>query len=98
SVTGVTGARSEVASDVESKVRELRKVSDLPIGVGFGISTPQHAAEVANFADAVVVGSAISTRIEQHIASGDAVAAVGALVGAIKDAMRIRTMPAPAVS
>jgi tryptophan synthase alpha chain len=72
----------------------------LPIGVGFGISTPQHASKVANFADAVVVGSAISTLIEQHIASGNAVAAVGGLVGAMKDAMRAahRTMPASAVS
>jgi tryptophan synthase alpha chain len=88
SVTGVTGVRGEVGSDVESKVRELRTVSDLPIGVGFGISTPQQAATVASFADAVVVGSAISTLIEQHIQSGDAVAAVGGLVGAIKEAMR----------
>ena len=100
SVTGVTGVRSEVDSDVESKVRELRTVSDLPIGVGFGISTPQQAAKVANFADAVVVGSAISTLIEQHIASGDAVGAVGGLVGALKVAMRSarRTAPAPAAS
>ena len=100
SVTGVTGVRGEVGSDVESKVRELRTVSDLPIGVGFGISTPQQAAKVANFADAVVVGSAISTQIEQHMASGDAVAAAGGLVGALKDAMRAAngTMPAPAVS
>ena len=96
SVTGVTGVRSEVDSDVESKVRELRTVSDLPIGVGFGISTPQQAAQVANFADAVVVGSAISTLIEQHIASGDAVAAVGGLVGALKDAMRAARGPLPA--
>jgi tryptophan synthase alpha chain len=88
SVTGVTGARSTVGSDLESKVRELRTVSDLPIGVGFGISTPQQAAQVATFADGVVVGSAISTLIEQHIASGDAVTAVGELVGAMKDAMR----------
>jgi tryptophan synthase alpha chain len=88
SVTGVTGVRGEVGSDVESKVRELRTVSDLPIGVGFGISTPQQAAKVASFADAVVVGSAISTLIEQHIAAGDAVAAVGGLVEAMKNAMR----------
>jgi tryptophan synthase alpha chain len=100
SVTGVTGVRSEVGSDVESKVRELRTVSDLPIGVGFGISTPQQAAKVANFADAVVVGSAISTVIEQQLAAGDAVAAAAGLVGALKDAMRTahETMPAPAVS
>src|SRR5262249_43031390 len=88
SVTGVTGARSAVGGDVESKVRELRSVTDLPIGVGFGISTSEQAAKVATFADAVVVGSAISTLIEQHIATGDAVAAAAGLVGAMKDAMR----------
>jgi len=100
SVTGVTGVRSEVGGDVESKVRELRTVTDLPIGVGFGISTPQQAAKVANFADAVVVGSAISTMIEQHIASADAVAAVGGLVGALKEATRAArgTARAPAAS
>jgi len=100
SVTGVTGVRSEVGGDVETKVRELRTVTDLPIGVGFGISTPQQAAKVANFADAVVVGSAISTMIEQHIASADAVAAVGGLVGALKEATRAArgTARAPAAS
>ena len=88
SVTGVTGARTTVGADVETKVRELRAVSDLPIGVGFGISTPEQAARVGAFADGVAVGSQISTVIEQHLASGDAVAAVGSLVGAMKDAMR----------
>src|SRR5208282_4193048 len=86
SVTGVTGARGAVGGDVEGKVRELRSVSDLPIGVGFGISTPEQAAKVASFADAVVVGSAISMIIEEHIAAGDAVSAVGNLAGAMKDA------------
>jgi len=88
SVTGVTGARGAVGGDVEGKVRELRSVSDLPIGVGFGISTPEQAAKVASFADAVVVGSAISMIIEEHIAAGDAVSAVGNLAEAMKDAMR----------
>ncbi|MGO9453828.1 MAG: tryptophan synthase subunit alpha [Candidatus Binataceae bacterium] len=92
SVTGVTGARGVVGGDVEGKVRELRSVSDLPIGVGFGISTPDQAAKVASFADAVVVGSAISTVIEEHIPAGDVVDAVGSLVGSMKDAMRaVRT-------
>jgi tryptophan synthase alpha chain len=88
SVTGVTGVRGAVGGDVEAKVRELKTVSDLPIGVGFGISTPEHAAKVAAFADGVAVGSALSMLIEQHAASGDAVAAVGGLVGAMKTAMR----------
>ena len=69
-------------------MREIRSVTDLPIGVGFGISTPEQAAEVATMADAVVVGSAISLLVEAHAKSGDVPAAVGGLVGAMKDAMK----------
>ncbi len=88
SVTGVTGARAHLDSDLFAHIRELRSVTDLPLGVGFGISTPGQAAEVARIADAVVVGSAISLLIESHTESGDVLAAVGDLVGAMKDAMR----------
>ena len=63
--TGVTGAREEVAADARELVRRLRKFTRLPIAVGFGISTPAHFAEVAEFADAAVVGSAIVQAIEQ---------------------------------
>src|SRR5258708_28570401 len=88
SVTGVTGARTHLDSSLSEHIRELRTVTDLPIGVGFGISTPAQAAEVATIADAVVVGSAISLLIESHTSSGDVIAAVGGLVGAMKHAMR----------
>ncbi len=88
SVTGVTGARAALAADLENRVRELRAVTDLPIGVGFGISTPEQAGGVAAFADAVVVGSALSSLIEQHRESPDVVQSVGALVGAMKEAIR----------
>jgi tryptophan synthase alpha chain len=88
SVTGVTGARTHLDSGLAEHIRELRSVTDLPLGVGFGISTPAQAAEVATIADAVVVGSAISLLVEAHIKSGDVIAAVGDLVAAMKDAMR----------
>jgi tryptophan synthase alpha chain len=88
SVTGVTGARTHLDANLSANVRELRSVTDLPIGVGFGISTPAQAAEVATIADAVVVGSAISLLIEAHIKFGDVIEAVGGLVGAMKTAMR----------
>lgn len=88
SVTGVTGARTSLAADLEARVRELRGLTDLPIGVGFGISTPEQAASVAGFADAVVVGSAISLIIERAGATPDLNPAVGSLVGAMKTAMR----------
>ena len=98
SLTGVTGARTHLDSGIAEHMRELRSVTDLPIGVGFGISTPAQAAEVATMADAVVVGSAISLLIEAHAKSGDVPEAVGGLVGAMKDAMKAarRTEPAPA--
>ena len=100
SVTGVTGARAHLDSDLFAHIRELRSVTDLPLGVGFGISTPEQAAEVARIADAVVVGSAISLLIESHTESGDVLAAVGDLVGAMKNAMRAArsSASAPAAS
>ena len=88
SVTGVTGARTHLASDLSAHIRELRSITHLPICVGFGISTPAQAAEVAAIADAIAVGSAISLLIESHTSSGDVIDAVGGLVGAMKDAMR----------
>jgi tryptophan synthase alpha chain len=87
-VTGVTGARAQLSAELPDKVRALRAVTRLPIGVGFGISTPEQAARVAGFADAVVVGSAISLLIEAHGRSLDLYRVVGGLVGAMKDAMR----------
>ncbi len=87
SVTGVTGARTALASDLEQKVTALRGITDLPIGVGFGISTAEQTREVARFADAVVVGSAISQLIERNAASDGLVAAVGEFVGMLKQAI-----------
>jgi tryptophan synthase alpha chain len=63
--TGITGPREQVAADARELVRRLRRVTRLPIAVGFGISTPAQFAEVAEFADAVVVGSAIVQAIGQ---------------------------------
>jgi tryptophan synthase alpha chain len=63
---GITGARDSIATSLPEKVAELRKISDLPIAVGFGISNPEQAREVAQHADAVVVGSAIVDLIAKH--------------------------------
>ncbi|HVC44409.1 MAG TPA: tryptophan synthase subunit alpha [Candidatus Binataceae bacterium] len=88
SVTGVTGARTRIATDLAARLSELRTVTKLPIGVGFGISTPAQAREVAAFADAVVVGSAISQLIETHAGSDRLVEVVGDFAAALKAAMR----------
>jgi tryptophan synthase alpha chain len=64
--TGVTGARQQLTDDARKLVRRLRKFTELPIAVGFGISNAQQFAEVGEFADAVVVGSAIVETIERN--------------------------------
>jgi len=67
SITGITGAASAADADVESAVKRLRRHTDLPIAVGFGIKTPDQAAAVAKVADAAVVGSAIVSRIAENL-------------------------------
>ena len=67
SVTGVTGARSQVATGIEKLVANLHSTTDKPIGVGFGISSPEQAKQVKEWgADAVIVGSAIVKRLAQN--------------------------------
>src|SRR5271165_1850647 len=64
--TGITGTRQEVAGDAQSLVQRLRGFTKLPIAVGFGVSTAEQFAEVGQFADAAVIGSAIVQRIEEN--------------------------------
>ena len=64
--TGVTGARKELADDAQTLVQRLRKFTNLPIVVGFGISQPEHFAAVGKFADGAAVGTAIVHTIEQN--------------------------------
>jgi tryptophan synthase alpha chain len=64
--TGVTGAREQMAQDAQKLVRRLRKHAKLPVALGFGISTAAQFAAVGEFADAVVVGSAIVQTIENN--------------------------------
>src|SRR5205085_1205837 len=67
SVAGVTGAGSAKAADVAPAVARIRKASGLPVAVGFGIRTPELAAEIASVADAAVVGSALVDEIAQAL-------------------------------
>jgi len=80
--TGVTGQRQQLADDAQKLVRRLRKVTKLPIALGFGISTSKQFAEVGEFADAVVVGSAIVETIEKN--RGREAAAVGEFVKGLR--------------
>lgn len=84
SVTGVTGARTKLAADIPKYVRMVRKHTDVPVGVGFGISTPEQAAEVCAHADGVIVGSAIVNIIAGNAGSKDLLDKVGKFVAGLK--------------
>ena len=63
---GVTGVRSEIKTDLTSIVEAIRRNTDIPCAIGFGISTPEQAARMAGLADGVIVGSAIVRLIEKY--------------------------------
>jgi tryptophan synthase alpha chain len=63
---GVTGARDRVASGADALVRRIRAHTTMPVALGFGISRPEHVAEVGGYADAAVVGSALVSKIAEH--------------------------------
>ena len=89
SVAGVTGVKEADAATVAPHVERVRKASRLPVAVGFGIRTPQRAAEVARVADAVVVGSALVDDIADAIAQNrDAVSKVLETASALAKAVR----------
>jgi len=85
---GVTGARDAIATSLPAKIAELRKFSDLPIAVGFGISNPEQAQEVAQHADAVVIGSAIVDLIAKYSDKAEMIEKVSAFAGQIANAIR----------
>ncbi len=67
--TGITGKQQSMTSDAEALVERIRRWSRLPVAVGFGISNAEHVAQVARFADAAVIGSAIVELIERTAAT-----------------------------
>jgi tryptophan synthase alpha chain len=81
---GVTGARDQVASGAEAMVRRIRARTALPIALGFGISRPEHVAEVGRYADAAVVGSALVSVVAEHGRSEDLIPAVERYVSWLK--------------
>lgn len=81
SITGITGAAEAQAGDVAPDVARIKAGTDLPVVVGFGIKTPETAAEIAGVADGVVVGSAIVARL----GAGEAVADVLDFVRSLAD-------------
>ena len=83
---GVTGVRSEISTDLASIVKVIRENTDLPVAVGFGISTPAQAKTMAALSDGAIVGSAIVKLLAQY--GREAPAYVGAYVRTMKNAVR----------
>ena len=88
SLKGVTGAANLSLDAVRAKLAEIRECTDLPVGVGFGIKDAETAAAMSEFADAVVVGSALVSRIEAHLDEPDrAIEEIKVLLGTMRAAM-----------
>ena len=83
---GVTGERSEIKTDLRSIVELIRANTDVPCAIGFGISTPEQAKQMASISDGAIVGSAIVRLLEKH--GKDAPKYIGEYVKSMKDAIR----------
>ncbi|MFY1053290.1 tryptophan synthase subunit alpha [Ectopseudomonas khazarica] len=88
SVAGVTGAGAATMDHVEEAVARLRRHTDLPVCIGFGIRTPEHAAEVAKRAEGAVVGSALIDKIAQATSPSEAVNGVLSLCRELAEGVR----------
>ncbi|TMQ25929.1 MAG: tryptophan synthase subunit alpha [Nitrospirae bacterium] len=88
SLTGITGAKLHNMADVAKNVEKIRKVTRVPVAVGFGVATPEDAAKVAAIADGVIVGSAIVKQIAAYGQKPEMVKHVAGFVRSLKAAMR----------
>ena len=86
--TGVTGERDTLSDEIQDKVSVIRKYTDAPVAVGFGISQPAQVAAVGAYADAVVVGSAIVRRIGEYGRDAHLISKIGDFVGALISPLR----------
>ena len=84
---GVTGVRSEITTDIGSLVKIIRENTDVPVAVGFGISTPEQAAKMASLSDGAIVGSAIIRIMEQY--GQDSPGHVGDFIRSMVEAIHI---------
>ena len=87
SVAGITGQQQAAQASIEEAVARLKAGTDLPVAVGFGVRTPEQAAEIARVADGVVVGSAIVEIVAEH--GKGAAPHVRDYVKSLSDAIRV---------
>jgi len=88
SITGITGTAAPKITNIKTEVKKIRKTTKLPIVVGFGISKPQQAKEIARFADGVVIGSTVVRLIDENKNNRDLVKIVSNYASEIKRALR----------
>ncbi|HZP41386.1 MAG TPA: tryptophan synthase subunit alpha [Candidatus Binatia bacterium] len=89
SLLGTTGVRAALPPELPARVARVRGLTDLPVGVGFGVSQPEQAAWIAGFADAVIVGSALA-RLVETAGPRDAPSRVADLVARLRGAVAAR--------
>ena len=85
---GVTGMQQKVSDTIASMTAKIRANTDLPIAIGFGISNPEQAKTVAQYAEAIVVGSAVVNQIAEHGKNSDMVSRVGNFVQTLVSAVK----------
>ena len=93
SLTGITGAKLSNLAEIGKNVVKIRRLSKTPVAVGFGVATPEDAAQVSRLADGVIVGSAIVKQIAAGQQEHGMVMRVGEFVRSLKQAMLSRPVP-----
>ena len=88
SITGITGTAAPKITNIKNEVGKIRRITSLPVAVGFGISKPQQAKEISRLADGVVIGSAVVRLIDENKNSRDLVRIVSDYVSGIKKVLR----------
>jgi tryptophan synthase alpha chain len=88
SITGVTGTAAPRIEDIKREVSKIRKITKLPLAVGFGISNTKQAQEIASIADGIVIGSAVVRLIDENKENIDLIKTVSKYIREIKDALR----------
>ena len=88
SITGITGTAAPKIADIETAVSKLRKITKLPVAVGFGITTPEQAGQIGKTADGVILGSAVVRLIDENRNSPDLIKIVADFTGALKNELQ----------
>jgi tryptophan synthase alpha chain len=88
SITGVTGTQKPILDDIKGDMERIRKITPLPVVVGFGISTPRQSAEIAPYADGIVIGSAFVRLIEKNSGKGNLLPIISRYAAEIKASLR----------